>query len=604
MAIPLPPDPYEALGVEPTAPEGDIRKVYLKLVLKCHPDKIQDPTLRAQKTDEFHKIQEAWDLLSDKAKREDYDEKVKMNARANAMKGSAGQGRQMRGGGYAQPAPAGYNIYEFKETANANIYTAEPRHSGSRRKDPSPPIRVYAQPSTRTRSYEDELPSRYDDEPRMRKSASTDHSSRKSASAAMDRERRRADEDRERERYEKERKKKEYSSSQKSRDKEKRSRTEEKTRGKSSPFIVEDSPEEYEPWRSLKKDRGSESLMDDFDRMHISTSSYENNPKEDAAKQYISASRQKATRAVPIVPPAPQAVRHEDFRPQPVRRSETFSTYPMPQPSQPYYPNEEEVIRRSSARPSLRRPSADATSPRSSDPSSPRIVTAEPSFARKPTLQHHNSAPPIFEDRLPTRSQTMNDPPRRSSANTEPSMPPRSQTFNDKYSSPLKQSTRARYSSASSSSDTEDGPYVRSTRRPEPAKRPSVQKVYKVQSNAGKFQAVVEEESPRQAPVFMRKRSSSPRRSSERPHMSSRTTSSARPKTSSSSSRVYYDDQPSASSRREVPGSTRTGGGSYFGDIPVKYAEYGDVQYSSKYDGRAASNVPQYTYYTRREAVN
>ena len=86
MAIPLPPDPYKALGVEPTAPEGDIRKVYLKLVLKCHPDKIQDPTLRAQKTDEFHKIQEAWDLLSDKNKREDYDEKVKINARNATMR--------------------------------------------------------------------------------------------------------------------------------------------------------------------------------------------------------------------------------------------------------------------------------------------------------------------------------------------------------------------------------------------------------------------------------------------------------------------------------------------------------------------------------------
>ena len=183
-------------------------------------------------------------------------------------------------------------------------------------------------------------------------------------------------------------------------------------------------------------------------------------------------------------------------------------------------------------------------------------------------------------------------------------MPPRSQTFNDKYASPLKQSTRAHYSSDSSSSDSEDGPYVRSTRRPEPAKRPSVQKFYKVKSSGGKFQAVVEEEPPRQAPVSGRKRSSSPRRSSERPHMSSRTTSSARPKVSSSSSRTYYDDQPSTSSRREVPGNTNTGGGSYFGEIPVKYADYGDVSYSSKYDGRGTSNVPQYAYYTRREAVN
>ena len=603
MAIPLPPDPYKALGVEPTAPEGDIRKVYLKLVLKCHPDKIQDPTLRAQKTDEFHRIQEAWDLLSDKAKREDYDEKVKMSARANAMRGSAGQGRQMRGGGYAQPAPAGYNTYEFKETANANIYTAEPRQSSSRRRDSSPPIRVYTQPSTRTRSYEDELPSRYDDEPRMRKSASTDHSSRKPAGATMERERRRADEDRERERYEKERKKKEYSSSQKSRDKEKRSRTEEKTRGKNSPFIVDDSLEEYEPRRSSKKDRGSETLMDDFDRMHISTSSYEINPKENAAMQYISASRQKATRGVPVVPPAPQATRHEEFRPQPVRRAETFSAYPVPQPSRPYYPDEEEVIHRSSARPSSRRPSADAASPRSSDPNSPHIVTAEPPFACKPPLQHHNSAPPRFVDRQPIRSQTMDEPPRRFSGHTTvPSMPARAQTFNAGYSnpSPLKQSRQAHYSDDSSSSESDDGRYA--SRRPAaPVKRPSVQKVYKVESRGGKtFATVVEEDQP----VFVRKRSSSPKRSSsDRPSTSRTSSSNVRPKLSSSSSSRYYDERPerpSASVRREVPGSQKTGGGSFYGE--VQYGKpYEDVSYA-KYD----TGMPKYAYYStgRREAVN
>lgn len=508
----------------------------------------------------------------------------------------------MRGGGYGQPAPAGYSIYEFKETANANIFTAEPRQSGSRRRDPSPPIRAYTQSSTRTRSYEDELPSRYDDEPRMRKSASTDHSSRKPAGVTMERERRRADEDRERERYEKDRKKKEYSSSQKARDKEKRSRTEEKTSRKTGPFIVDDSPEEYEPRRSLKKDRGSESLQDHFDRMHISTSGYEINPKENAAMKYISASRQKATRGIPIVPPAPQAVRNEEFRPRPVQRAETFSTYPMPQPARPYYP-EEEVIHRSSARPSSRRPSVDAASSRSSDPNSPRIVTAEPPFARKPPLQHHNSAPPRFVDRQPTRSQTMDEPPRRSSGHTTvPGMPARAQTFNAGYSnsSPLKQSRQAHYSDESSSSESDDGRYA--SRRPAaPVKRPSVQKVYKVESRGGKtFTTVVEEDQP----VFVRKRSSSPRRSSsDRPSASRTSSSNVRPKLSSPSNSRYYDERaerPSASVRRDVPGSQKTGGGSFYGE--VQYGKpYEDVSYA-KYD----TGIPKYPYYSTgmRETVN
>ena len=192
------------MGVEPTAPEGDIRKVYLKLVLKCHPDKIQDPTLRAQKTDEFHKIQEAWDLLSDKNKREDYDEKVKINARNATIRAHAPPPRQTRSQGYSSPNPAGYNVYEFQETASANIYTAEPKFSrdSGRRREPSP-IRVYTQHSSKTRSYEDDIPSHYyDDEQRMSKSASAAYSSRKPAGATMERERerdrRKADDDRER----------------------------------------------------------------------------------------------------------------------------------------------------------------------------------------------------------------------------------------------------------------------------------------------------------------------------------------------------------------------------------------------------------------------
>ncbi|EAQ86095.1 hypothetical protein CHGG_07348 [Chaetomium globosum CBS 148.51] len=52
MTSSLPPDPWKALGIERNADKSEIRTAYKKLVLKCHPDKIQDPTLKALKADD------------------------------------------------------------------------------------------------------------------------------------------------------------------------------------------------------------------------------------------------------------------------------------------------------------------------------------------------------------------------------------------------------------------------------------------------------------------------------------------------------------------------------------------------------------------------
>ncbi|KFY21217.1 hypothetical protein V491_03069 [Pseudogymnoascus sp. VKM F-3775] len=80
MSIPLPPDPYKALGIAKDAAVSEVKSAYRKLVLKCHPDKVQDPTLKAQKQDEFQKVQQAYELLTDDAKRTEYDEKMRMFA--------------------------------------------------------------------------------------------------------------------------------------------------------------------------------------------------------------------------------------------------------------------------------------------------------------------------------------------------------------------------------------------------------------------------------------------------------------------------------------------------------------------------------------------
>src|ERR1700710_1820397 len=78
MALNLPPDPYKALGVTKDATLPEIRSAHRKLVLKCHPDKVQAAALKPIKQDEFQKVQQAYELLSDDTRRVQYDEQFKL----------------------------------------------------------------------------------------------------------------------------------------------------------------------------------------------------------------------------------------------------------------------------------------------------------------------------------------------------------------------------------------------------------------------------------------------------------------------------------------------------------------------------------------------
>ncbi|OXA41784.1 dnaJ protein homolog 1 [Folsomia candida] len=82
-------DYYKILGINKSATDDEIKKAYRKLALKYHPDKNKAPSAEEQ----FKLVAEAYEVLSDKKKREIYDQYGE-----EGLKGSSGGG----GGGNHQ----------------------------------------------------------------------------------------------------------------------------------------------------------------------------------------------------------------------------------------------------------------------------------------------------------------------------------------------------------------------------------------------------------------------------------------------------------------------------------------------------------------------
>lgn len=89
-------DFYAVLGVEETAAPEEIRKAYLKLAKKLHPDRFpNDPEKRAEAQAEFSKVTRAHDVLSDAKQRDEY------NALRTLAKTRSGQAVEASAGGTA-----------------------------------------------------------------------------------------------------------------------------------------------------------------------------------------------------------------------------------------------------------------------------------------------------------------------------------------------------------------------------------------------------------------------------------------------------------------------------------------------------------------------
>ncbi|HSJ77368.1 MAG TPA: DnaJ C-terminal domain-containing protein [Erythrobacter sp.] len=108
-------DPYITLGVARTASEADIKSAYRKLAKELHPDRNKDNPKASEK---FSDATRAYDLLSDKAKRAQFDrgEIDGEGNPANPFAGMGARGGYGRGGTYgAGPggAPGGGDFGGF-----------------------------------------------------------------------------------------------------------------------------------------------------------------------------------------------------------------------------------------------------------------------------------------------------------------------------------------------------------------------------------------------------------------------------------------------------------------------------------------------------------
>ena len=110
-------DYYETLGVSKGASASDIKKAYRKLALKYHPDKNPDDASAEEK---FKEAAEAYEVLSDDTKRQQYD-----RFGHEGMRGGPGG----FGGGGMKKTPVCQHIFSaIIDLAEASFSSAPPNY--------------------------------------------------------------------------------------------------------------------------------------------------------------------------------------------------------------------------------------------------------------------------------------------------------------------------------------------------------------------------------------------------------------------------------------------------------------------------------------------
>lgn len=129
MESPLPPNPYKTLNIAKDATLATIKTAHRKLVLTCHPDKFLDEAVKQQKSEQFHEVQQAYEILSDETKRQRYDERVKLaELRAEVMMEKGGSRIASESVSRSRPMPK-YDVREdriYEERVPNRSYEDDP----------------------------------------------------------------------------------------------------------------------------------------------------------------------------------------------------------------------------------------------------------------------------------------------------------------------------------------------------------------------------------------------------------------------------------------------------------------------------------------------
>src|SRR5438270_6690547 len=103
----MPRDYYEVLGVSKDASEEEIKKAYRKLARQYHPDR--NPGDKQAET-RFKEVQDAYDVLSDKTKRAQYDRFGFSGPEVGSPGGGPGGPTFRWGGAGGAGGPEGFNV--------------------------------------------------------------------------------------------------------------------------------------------------------------------------------------------------------------------------------------------------------------------------------------------------------------------------------------------------------------------------------------------------------------------------------------------------------------------------------------------------------------
>lgn len=113
-------DYYETLGVARGATADEIRAAYRKLARRYHPDVSKD----ADAAERFNEVQEAYEVLSDPAKRHRYDQFGRAGAGAGAAGGPGGRGQHYSWSNVGGSGGGGAGDFAFDQEDLGSMFEA------------------------------------------------------------------------------------------------------------------------------------------------------------------------------------------------------------------------------------------------------------------------------------------------------------------------------------------------------------------------------------------------------------------------------------------------------------------------------------------------